>query len=97
MHATLKTLELWKKNEVFKAVQTAGFNPEEFDWDDDEEILRHPSSGAYFVFGGVPRKYIVRYKSGDDPERGLEKYTWDASNAKRQGMACERKGLHRDT
>jgi hypothetical protein len=76
-----EVLRKWMKNRVFEAVQAAGFGPEEFVWDSggaDGICLRHQSSGAYFVFGGNASKYIIRYAAGDEPERKVEKYSWQA-------------------
>lgn len=71
-------LEKWKRNQVFKAIQAAGLAPEGFGWDDgaDESCIRHLSSGAYFVFGGVPGGYVARYVAGDAPVEEREALSW---------------------
>lgn len=71
-------LAKWKSNQVFEAVQAAGLAPEGFGWDDgaDESRIRHLSSEAYFVFGGVPGGYTARYVAGDDPVEEREAQSW---------------------
>ncbi len=74
----MKTLEKWKRNEVYKAVQAAGLSPEGFLWDDaaDDICFRHPSSEAYFVFGADAGSYVTRYAAGDDAGPELPAYSW---------------------
>lgn len=74
----MKTLEKWKRNKVYEAVQAAGLSPEGFLWDDgaDDICFRHPSSEAYFVFGGNPGSYVTRYVAGDDASPELPVYSW---------------------
>jgi hypothetical protein len=76
----VKALLKTQRNQVVRAAQAAGFDPLEFDWDDGGDDIRfhHPPSGAYFVFGGNAGNYVVRYKAGDEQEREVRKYTWDA-------------------
>ncbi len=76
----MKTLEKWKRNEVYEAVQAAGLRPEEFLWDDgaDDICFRHPSSGAHFVFGGNPGNYVTSYRAGDDTGPELSSHSWQA-------------------
>jgi hypothetical protein len=72
------SLQKWKKNNVFEAVQKAGHRPEEFDWDaeGDHDRLTHLASRAYFVFGGDAGTYRLRYRSGDGPVEEREKSSW---------------------
>jgi hypothetical protein len=76
----VEKLEKWKSNQVFKAIEAAGLNPAEFDWDNSaaDICIRHRSSESYFDFGGVAGQYIVRYATGDEPATQLAKYTWEA-------------------
>jgi hypothetical protein len=76
----MKTLEKWKRNEIYNAVEAAGLRPEAFVWDDaaDDICLRHLSSETYFVFGGHPGKYVTRYAAGDATGPELDSYSWGA-------------------
>jgi AcrR family transcriptional regulator len=73
-------LEKWKRNQVFKAIQAAGLAPEGFGWDGgaDESCIRYQSSETYFVFGGVPGRYVARYVAGDAPVEEREALSWEA-------------------
>ena len=73
-------LAKWKRNQVFEAIQAAGLAPEGFDWGSgaDESWVRHLSSEAYFVFGGIPGRYVARYVAGDDPVEEREALSWQA-------------------
>lgn len=71
----------WKRNQVFEAIQAAGLAPEGFDWDGgaDGNCIRHLPSEAYFVFGGVPGRYVACYAAGDDdPVEEREALSWQA-------------------
>jgi hypothetical protein len=61
-------LNKWQRNEVFRAVQAAGFSPSEFELDvgATETSLRHLPSPSYFIFGGVARRYYSHCKAGED-------------------------------
>jgi len=76
----VKKLEKWKSNQVFEAVEAAGLNPTEFDWDDstDDICLRHRWSEAYFFFIGAPGRYIARYAAGDERAVDVQKFSWEA-------------------
>jgi hypothetical protein len=73
-------LAKWQRNQVFEAIQAAGLAPEGFGWvgGADESYIRHLSSEAYFVFGGVPGRYVARYVAGDDPLEEREALSWQA-------------------
>jgi len=74
------TLEKWKRNEIYEAVKAAGLSPETFSWDDGAEpiLFRHPSSGAHFVFGGVPGFYATSFVAGDYTRSETRSFSWQA-------------------
>ena len=76
-----------QRNEIFRAVERAGFSPEEFDWalGADESTLRYRPSGAYFVFGGVAGAYVSRYLV-DRPE--LFDRVWASESQRRSGISA---------
>jgi hypothetical protein len=69
----------WKRNGVFKAIQAAGFSPEEFNFDDsaDEVILRHRSTGATFTYSGTAGNYVSSFVAGDAMGPELTNYSWE--------------------
>jgi hypothetical protein len=73
------SLEKWKKNAVFEAIQKTGLRPEEFGWKEEGGVdrLTHTASEAFFSFGGVSGQYRVGYVARDAPVVELPKYTWD--------------------
>jgi hypothetical protein len=79
-YAGVMGLAKWKRNQVFEAIQAAGLAPEGFHWGGgaDESWVRHLSSEAYFVFGGIPGRYVARYVAGDDPVEEREALSWQA-------------------
>ena len=79
---TLVQVELRKtqRNDIFKAIQGAGFSPEEFGFEwaagADESIYRHLQSGARFVLRGVAGDYSTWWSAGDEPVWEREKLSW---------------------
>lgn len=67
-----------KKNEIIKAIQTAGLDPREFDLgeDENEAWIKHKPSNASFTISGDPSKYVGQYVSGDSQPWTYEKYNW---------------------
>src|SRR5664279_4853628 len=76
----VKDLVKWKRNQVFQAVEASGLSPESFDWDDGGEdiCLRYLPSVAYFVFGGDPGSYVLRFVAGDEPVTERTVYSWES-------------------
>ncbi len=76
----MKTLDKWQRNDIYRAIEAAGLNPEEFQWDDaaDDICLRHPSSNAVLEFGGHPGSNVTRWAAGDEEGGALPKYSWNA-------------------
>jgi hypothetical protein len=74
----VKNLSKPMRNDVFEAVEAAGLNPREFDWDvsADDICLRHVPSDASFVFGGNYGAFVARYAVGDGPPWETESYSW---------------------
>jgi hypothetical protein len=70
-------LPKWARNDVFKAIEAAGVDPGEFDWEGDvgQSRLRHVPSGAYFVFEGDYGQFVGTYKSGELPEQSYEVFS----------------------
>jgi hypothetical protein len=75
-YADLVQLTKWVRNNVFKAIEAAGLDPAEFDWDGNfGSALTHVPSGAHFVFGGEFGHYEGTYQAGDSPEWPYEVYS----------------------
>jgi hypothetical protein len=73
-------LAKFKKNQVFKAIESAGLNPNDFKFEDkDAEVrLKHRWSESHFIFGGDAGHYIGSYVAGDLPDWPYEVYSWEA-------------------
>jgi hypothetical protein len=78
VHAAVTTLPKWKMNEIFRAIEAARLASEEFDWDDNADILRHRLSPAFFEFGGVPGAYTARFIAGDGMVEERQAASWAA-------------------
>jgi hypothetical protein len=68
------------RNDIFRAVEGAGFSPEEFGFEwatgADESICRHHQSGARFVVRGVAGDYSTWWLAGDEPVWERDKLSW---------------------
>jgi hypothetical protein len=74
-------MQKWKKNQIFKAIQDAGLDPREFEFEDgDTQVrLKHKWSKSYFIFGSSDAmSYAARYVVGDESEWPYEEYSWQS-------------------
>jgi hypothetical protein len=72
-------LQKWKTNQIYKAIQSVGLNPNEFELEDSgtEVLLKHKWSKSCFCIGGNAGHYIGRYVVGDGVDRSYEVYSWE--------------------
>jgi hypothetical protein len=68
----------WQKNQLFEAIEGAGLDPREFEFEDgDAEVrLKHKWSDSCFIFGGDAGHYVGRCVVGDGPDWPYEIYSW---------------------
>jgi hypothetical protein len=68
----------WQKNQLFEAIQGAGLDPREFEFEDgDAEVrLKHKWSDSCFIFGGDAGHYVGRCVVGDGPDWPYQIYSW---------------------
>jgi hypothetical protein len=68
------------KNEIFKAIQEVGLDPNEFDLEnDDVEVrIKHKWSESCFIIGGGPGHYVGHSVVGDAPDWTFEAYRWQS-------------------
>jgi hypothetical protein len=71
-------LPKWMRNQVFIAIQAAGFDPIEFGLDDEGPDVRihHRRSSAYFIIRQASGHYDGRSLVGDEPEWPFQAYSW---------------------
>jgi hypothetical protein len=69
-------LQKFKANQIFKAIQSVGLNPNEFEFKDSgaEVRLEHKWSKSCFVFGGNAEQYVGHCVIGDAID-----FTYDVS------------------
>src|SRR5689334_12587207 len=70
----------WKRNQILEAIQDAGLDPRDFDFEDgDAEVrIKHKWSDSYFIVGGNPAHYVGSYVVGDAPAWPYDAYSWTA-------------------
>jgi hypothetical protein len=66
------------RNQVFKAIQAAGFDPVEFGVEDEDPDVRidHRRSEAYFIITQAGGFYVGRSLVGDESEWPYQAYSW---------------------
>jgi hypothetical protein len=69
-----------QRNEIFKAIQAVGLDPEQFDLicSESEVRIKHKSSVSYFFVGGGPGHYVGNSIIGDGPDTRYELYSWNS-------------------
>lgn len=72
-------LQKFRRNQIFEAVEAAGLDPREFDFElvDAGVRLKHRWSESYFFVGGDPGHYVGHYVIGDSPDWPYDTYSWD--------------------
>jgi hypothetical protein len=73
-------LQKWQTNQIYKAIQSVGLNPNEFEFEDSgtEVLLKHKWSKSCFVFGGNAGHYVGRSVVGDAIDWPYEAYSWQS-------------------
>jgi hypothetical protein len=73
-------LQKWQTNEIFKAIQSVGLNPQEFQLENSgaEARLKHKWSRSCFVFAGDASQYTGHRVVGDGTDWPYEVYSWEA-------------------
>ena len=81
----------WKKNQIFEAIQNAGLDPRDFDFEDgDAEVrIKHKWSESYFILGGEAGHYVGHYVVGDSANWPYEVYSWESVIPRVTGWLAE--------
>jgi hypothetical protein len=71
-------LEKWQGNAIFEAIQEAGLDPGDFDFENSETEARISRRGSesYFIIGGGAGHYEGSYVVGDGPAWPYKVYSW---------------------
>jgi len=72
-------LQKWHKNEIFKAIQTVGLDPRNFDLNDSgaEVRIKDRSSASCFIVRRESGYYVGQYVVGDGPVWPYSPCSWD--------------------
>jgi hypothetical protein len=70
----------YQRNDIFRAIESAGLEPREFDLSDDdaEARIKHRWAESYFIIGGDAGHYAGHYVVGDGVDWPYEVYSWRA-------------------
>jgi hypothetical protein len=73
-------LQKWHTNDIYKAIETAGLDPRQFDLNDSgvEVRVKHKWTESCFIIGGNLGHFVGRYVFGNSIDWPYEAYSWDA-------------------